>query len=414
MKTLGERKVAVISAMVPPEHSGAGLAALQYSRRLEARGSLCFLMTASERPAGEWALDDSQLMQVLQERTYFVGRGMAGRKWSWPRVLREHVNRFFGTIRRLCLERERYDIVHCFSPTWFSLFAALGGKLTGKKLIVEITLLGGDCPESVASHRWSIFHYRRTVQFRMADAIICISPALKAASLRAGLPEGKLFVIPRAVNLEKFRPPVAGEKERLRERLGLPANMTLILFVGGICLRKGIDLLLPAFKEIAVKDPNVGLVIVGPSYKSAEAVQWHERILEARKDPVWGSRIFYPGWQTNVAEYMRAADVFSLPSRREGFGNVFAEAVATGLPVVCLRLEGITDFILTERPVGYLVEEQTPEALAEAIASAVQSSRIEGEKISRAARQIAESRFSPEKIDAAYQEVYDRLLSARD
>lgn len=403
-------RVVVVSSMIPPAHSGAGFSALKYAARLDAQDRLAFLLTAAPEPDEGWDLGDDVLMPIIRERTCHVGRIEQKKMRAGVALFFENILRCFKTFAKFYQERDQFAIVHCFSPTWLSFYACLAAKFTRKKLIIEITLLGGDCPESVTHNRARILHQRKMWQFNMADMIVCLSPALKRVCLRAGYPEEKIAVIPRAVNLNKFHPVEVDQKAQRRKELGLPEDLTLFLFVGGILLRKGIDLLLPAFRALAGEDPRVGLVVVGPSHKNAEAKAWHHRILEARDDSLLKGRLVYPGWRMNVHEYMQAADLFVLPSRQEGFPNVLVEAMSSGLPPVALDISGTTESIIEDRKNGYVVREATPEALATEMRRAVTDYRGQPGVVGKRARATVLSRFSAEQVDSAYRRVYRQML----
>lgn len=407
-------RVVVVASMIPPAHSGAGYSALKYAQRLDREGQLAFLLTAAPQPAADWNLGDAELMDVIQKSTVHVGFGGTGRIKTGIRLLAENTIRCVRTFWTLFRTRRNFSIVHCFSPTWLSLFAGLAAKALRKKLIVEITLLGGDCPGSVTHNRARILHHRKMLQFRMADAIVCLSPALERVCLRSGIPAEKLAVIPRAVDTERFSPAGPEGKQQRRRELGLPEDLTLILFVGGILRRKGIDLLLPAFRKLAGLDSRIGLVIVGPAHKSDEGARWEQEIRGMERETSLAGRLFYPGWRMNVSEYMQAADLFVLPSRQEGFPNVLVEAMASGIPPVALAIDGITEAIIEDGETGYIVREADADVLAAGLLRAVVIERNAPGEAGRAARERVMEKFSGDRIDLAYRSLYSRIRRPAD
>ena len=108
---------------------------------------------------------------------------------------------------------------------------------------------------------------------------------------------------------------------------------------------------------------------------------------------------------------MRAADVFCLPTRREGFGIVIIEAMAAGLPVVVSRLEGVTTDIARADRDGILITGHNPDDYAEALLR-LRQDKAEAKAMGRAARKRAMSEFSLERIVNRYSQLYSELAGA--
>jgi glycosyltransferase involved in cell wall biosynthesis len=106
---------------------------------------------------------------------------------------------------------------------------------------------------------------------------------------------------------------------------------------------------------------------------------------------------------------MRASDALVFPSRREGLPNVVLEAMASGLPVIMSRLQGVSDHLITSSTDG-LVVDGTVEAIAEGIQRVAADERFRLE-VGAAAARHARAQFSPTVIDHAYREIYERLLA---
>lgn len=139
------------------------------------------------------------------------------------------------------------------------------------------------------------------------------------------------------VDIERFRRDPA-VRTRLRAELGVPDGGTLFIFLGRLTVEKGIVELLSAFREVAAAKPNAHLAIVGPMEADFE----QDLADTASKT---GGRLHRIGFTHTPQHYMSAADVFCLPSYREGFGTVIIEAAAAGLPTIASRIYGVTDAI---------------------------------------------------------------------
>ncbi|MGO9444957.1 MAG: TIGR03088 family PEP-CTERM/XrtA system glycosyltransferase [Thiobacillaceae bacterium] len=118
-----------------------------------------------------------------------------------------------------------------------------------------------------------------------------------------------------------------------------------------------------------------------------------------------------PGERHDIAECMRAIDVFVLPSLNEGISNTILEAQSSGLPVIATRVGGNLELI-EDGITGTLVEPANPEAMAQVLRLYLDDG-IRREREGRAARQGIEVSHSLGAMAAAYQAVYDKVLAAR-
>ncbi|BAN36758.1 group 1 glycosyl transferase [Sulfuricella denitrificans skB26] len=116
-----------------------------------------------------------------------------------------------------------------------------------------------------------------------------------------------------------------------------------------------------------------------------------------------------PGERSDVAEIMRALDIFVLPSLGEGISNTILEAMASGLPVVATRVGGNPELVEHDRT-GKLVPAGDSAALAQALHSYAQDS-VQVKTHGQTAREKIDSRFSMEAMLANYLSVYDRALA---
>ncbi|GAA4742043.1 glycosyltransferase [Modestobacter marinus] len=133
-----------------------------------------------------------------------------------------------------------------------------------------------------------------------------------------------------------------------------------IVYVGAIYERKGVDVLLKAMQRIREAVPGAHLYLVGNRDNPAM-----ERLAtDLGLDDV----VTWVGFSPDPRAYMKAASVFVLPSRAEGFGNVLTEARSTGTPIVASNVGGIPE-ALSNGKAGLLVEPEDEEGLAQAIVS---------------------------------------------
>ena len=158
---------------------------------------------------------------------------------------------------------------------------------------------------------------------RGAALVIAVSELERAELIEAGLDPRRVVVRPNG-----FPAPHEERGSALRDRLGLGPEVPLILNVGRISFKKGLDLLLEAVGGI----PDVHLALVGPddgdgTYSRLEAMR-------ARPELAGRVHLLPPVDDRQPRELYGEADVFVLPSWNESFGMVAAEAAAAGTPVV--------------------------------------------------------------------------------
>jgi teichuronic acid biosynthesis glycosyltransferase TuaC len=199
------------------------------------------------------------------------------------------------------------------------------------KLPVVVKVHGSDL--NVLCERDSV---RRVLSHSLpgADRLLAVSRALAAKAHELGVAADRIAFLPNGVDRAIFRP---CDRTEARRELDLPDGR-LLLFVGGIEASKGVLDLLQAFESIAPRSPDLRLALVGDG---TEMPRWREAQLR------WPGRIFLPGAQplAQVARWIAASDVLTLPSWSEGTPNVVLEALASGRRVVATRVGGIPDVL---------------------------------------------------------------------
>ncbi len=187
-----------------------------------------------------------------------------------------------------------------------------------------------------------------------ADHLVCQGDDLARdlAALRLGVP---MTTIGNPVDVD--------EVVRLgAEPVALPGKPAL-LAAGRLSRQKGFDLLLPAFAQLRATAPGAHLTIVGSGPDEAA--------LRTQIDALGlASSVTLRGFVENPYPLMRAADLFVLPSRYEGFPNAALEALASGTPVLAAACPGVPDLVIP-RENGWLVAPEDIAALATGLAVAV-------------------------------------------
>lgn len=169
-------------------------------------------------------------------------------------------------------------------------------------------------------------------EHNLADLVVVPSSFVRETLTMQGVPCGKIRVIPFGTNLDLFQPAEFPER----------SGPVVFLFVGSISARKGVPILLQAWRRMS--PVKAELWIVGPgSVPNCEAIDLPASVL-----------FFGPKNRSDVAELMRQADVFVFPSFFEGLAQVQIEALASGLPIISTVESGAGD-IVRDGQNGFLV-----------------------------------------------------------
>lgn len=200
------------------------------------------------------------------------------------------------------------------------------------------------------------------------------------------------------VNTNRFAP---NSKARLDVRceLGIEHDDLVFLFIGRLNKDKGIFDLLKAFELVCVNFPNSHLILVGPDEGNID------KYILTLKD-ILKNKIHRAGFTERPERYMASADIFCLPSYREGFSCVILEAAATCIPTVASRINGIVDSVV-EGVTGILYEPGNVQELTIAMTMLSENKSLRL-KMGVAARIHAIEHFSEAQITNAFEMFYHR------
>ena len=225
----------------------------------------------------------------------------------------------------------RIDIVNLHGFSRKAVMLAALSRLFGKRFVLTLQTSVHDEPPAARDAGWASYW-----AYRSADLYLSVSPGISRGYLNAHLPASRLRQVCNAVETDRFRPALPGEREELRRELGLPPDLPLLLFVGFFSRDKRPDAMYRAWSEIAKRDTCSALVMVGATRAVHGEVDTTlaPMIRElAVRDGV-ADRLFLVESTTAIERYFRAADVYVLPSVREGLPIALLEALASGLPCV--------------------------------------------------------------------------------
>jgi len=263
----------------------------------------------------------------------------------------------------------RGGIYHAHDFGTPGLMAALARRLMGGRSVVKLRT-----GASVYRGRFGSGLRRRLFRglLTLHDRVVVVNHEVEDLLHSMGLPPDRVVRIPNAIDGGVFRAASPRSRLEARNRLGLPDDRNIVLYVGRLMHVKGVDILLRAW-ALLPGDVRKGalLVIVGDGPERERL----ERLVDTR---AIHHEVRFTGSRTDAAVYYQAADLFVLPSRTEGLSNALLEAMACELPVVGTATGGTPD-VVEDGHSGILVPGGSEKGLARGLTSMLSDpSRWEG------------------------------------
>ena len=201
---------------------------------------------------------------------------------------------------------------------------------------------------------------RRTIAG--ADALLTVSENMRETAIAefSAAPE-KVHTVVNGYNTSVFR---VQPRSAARVALRIPHDVRLIIYVGRFVEAKGMRELIAAFRQLSSGDPTLRLALVGDGVM-------REELVSLIRSTGLASQVMVPGGlpPEQVAQWIAAADVLTLPSWSEGYPNVVVEAIACGRPVVATDVGGTREIVNDSN--GILVAPRSEVALADALSNAL-------------------------------------------
>ncbi len=302
------------------------------------------------------------------------------------------------------LREHGVDLVHAHSPT-----AAAVGRLAARRLrlpaVVTVHLPvaqyhGVRTTLRARLGRWIYTTLDRYLNHSHPAPLLYVSQAVRDACVAAGhSPTARSLVIPNGIELELYAG--EGDPRNLRAQAGVLEGEKVIICCGRLHPQKGVDVLLQALAQPGMPQHALRLWLVGDGSQRDELEQQALRL-------GLGERVRFWGYQAQVADYLRAADVFALPSRWEAMPFALLEALAAGLPCVVTAV-GDNALLARDSLEGLVIPPEDPAALADALRRLVTDDALRA-RMALSARQRAGA-FSQDEMARRIEEIYDSSLS---
>ena len=377
-------KIMMLNYEFPPIGGGTGQEHLAILKQLAGRKDLLAdVVTSSPTPglAVEKLSDNITLYKVgVHKKNLHYWRKIEVVEWLF----------MAGRPYRQLLAQNRYDLVHIFSamPTGFLCRKDLD------KTPYIISLCGSDVP---GQHNRLQLEYKLTASlsrrlWTKASAIVSLSDGLKKRAIEF-VPSVNIDIISNGVDLSRFYPVpnkvLSGEFK--------------LLTVGRLSATKRIDMLIEAVEILNKQGRSFRLTIAGGGKLQPEL----EGLI---KQKGLGNIVRLPGRidPQQMPEVYREHDMFVSASYQEGMSNAMVESIASGLPIITTRCEGVEELIGDN---GIIVEDASADALAEAIIKLADNQQ-QYKAMCAAARRRA-GKFSWQTVAEEYINLYHRVIGKK-
>ena len=337
---------------------------------------------------------------------------------------------YFSPAAREFLKKHmaEYDIVHITSVfLYFSYIGAKVARRIGKPYIISPrgSLMHGPLTLKGALKKRLYIRFIERDVLSGAAALHFTALAEKEEYLKAGLPPRPALLVPNALDtavIDALDPTPA-----FRKKFRIPEEKKIILFLGRLNWKKGLDTLIPAFAGVLEREPQAFLLIAGSDdgYKKQAEKLWEsvirksdparrsdlQNILDgkARRSDLRPGPIRFVGLLLggDKKAALEESEVFVLPSYSENFGMAVVEAMYAELPVVITPQVGLAPEV-AEAGAG-LVVQKDKDLLAQALID-ILAGKQNGREMGQNGRRLVSEQFTLEATGQAMEAAYMRLI----
>ena len=310
---------------------------------------------------------------------------------------------FFACLAIIVRSRGRKKILWAVMASYGSLAASALRTIFGRIPLI-LTLQEGDPEEHLRTSRLGLINLTMRFDLFCADQVTAISRYLLHVAWKFGY--GKWgTVIPNGVDIAHFTKQYPeDELLTLRRSLGLISGERVVITTSRLVKKNAVDMIVRALERVRMHDGRrVRLLVLGTGPEAP-------RLRELAAGLAISDHVLFVGTvlHDELPKFLAIADVFVRPSRSEGLGNSFLEAMAAGVPIIGTPVGGIPDF-LEDRKTGLEVGVDDVGDIAEKIRLVLSDDDLRRRIIAGAKRFIA-TRYDWGRIAEEFGGVFDREL----
>ncbi|MFA6404944.1 MAG: glycosyltransferase family 4 protein [Candidatus Paceibacterota bacterium] len=296
------------------------------------------------------------------------------------------------------IKRERPDILHLHSPKAAGLGSFAGKLLRVKKTIV--TVHGWSFNEDRPISQRIIIAFFSWLTMLLSDKTILLSLREYSQAMHFPWVKNKLTIIPLGIKQPIFLS-IDGARQEIGRRIGLDLNeigkKMILGTVTELHPNKGLFYLINALEQVLPQNPNLVCIIIGDGEEATSL----NLLIKSKK---LENNVYLLGYIDNASEYLKAFNLFVLPSVKEGLPYVILEAGFASLPVIATTVGGIPE-IVEDMKSGVLVQSKNIRELAHAISFMIEHPNMRREYSANLRESVAQ-KFLFEKMTSEISNLY--------
>lgn len=256
---------------------------------------------------------------------------------------------------KLALDIEKFDLVHCHTPTASMMTRLAARKARKHGSIVMYTCHGFHFHKSSSKKNWMLYYPVEKFLSRYCDYLVTINKEdyNRAKTFHC---DNVRYIPSVGVDINRIRNLLI-DKSAKKKELGVPSDKTLIISAGELIERKNHEVIIKALAKL--NDPDIYYAIAGKG-------PLKDYLTNLANDLGIADRVLLLGFRTDVFELYHAADISAFPSKIEGLGLAGVEAMAAGVPLVSSNVHGILDYVIDGKT-GYAIAPNDVDGYAAAI-----------------------------------------------
>lgn len=326
-------KILMVNYEYPPLGGGGGVCCSQLAEELASEHDVTVL---TSRFKGQKPSETRNLVNICRVpvimRSDMNAASLASMVSFFPSSL-------FNGLR--ALDFKSFDIVHSF----FAIPSAPSGLLIAKafKKPHILSLMGGDVydpSKKLSPHNTPVLHAVVRNAMNMSDRVVALSSDIRDRTFRYYHPSKKVDLIPLGIPEPRY-------DKKPRQAFGLRNDDVVLITIGRLVTRKAVHELIAMLNTL--QNPQLKLVVVGDGPE-------RQNLASLAASLGLQDRVIFTGFVSDQEKFqlLDISDCYVSTSEHEGFGIVFLEAMACGLPIVCYDEGGQVDFLRSD-VTGYVV-----------------------------------------------------------
>ncbi len=304
---------------------------------------------------------------------------------------------------QLLRQGRKFDVIHSHGAAALGALCSLAARLSGSRNMSKIATAG-----RIPKLRGNLVGRVLLFLFKRSDAVVCLSHEIYDELMAIGIAPDRIAWIPNSVDVARFKPGLADARLRWRRARGFGESDLVVVFCGRLVARKGPDVLLEAWQPLTERHPNVRLLLLGDGRDQPDSIVDRLHQIVAR----WPVQdVIFEGAVDKPEDYLAVADIFVLPSFKEGAPNALLEAMAAGLATVSSKIGGVEDLV-ADGETGLMFPAGDASALTKTLSGLIEDRKRRNE-IGAAARRHVMDQFSVAAIAQCYIDAYKLLMDNR-